>query len=105
MTDDVLLKQIVRVIGIMMTELNHKGAVQMVVFQSLYEQVAVVLQMKCEDFAMQRTYVTPEQLWAFCVSHIWQEHQLEQLHMHEVVADLCSLTVEQYWALHSAQSS
>lgn len=89
----------------MMTELNHKGAVQMVVCQSLYEQVAVVLQMKCEDFAMQRTYLRSEQLWAFCVSHIWREHQLEQLCMHEVVADLCSLTVEQYWALYSTQSS
>ena len=77
----------------------------MVAHQALYEQVAVVLAMKCEDFALQQTYVTKEALWAFCITHIWQNERLEQLSMHEVVADLFSLTVARYWALHSAESS
>ena len=77
----------------------------MVAFQALYEQVAVVLAMKCEDFALQQTYVTQEELWMFCVTHMWQSERLAQLSMHEVVADLFSLTVERYWALHSAESS
>lgn len=77
----------------------------MVAFPALYEQVAVVLAMKCEDFALQQTFVTQEELWTFCITHLWQNERLAQLPMHEIVADLFSLTVERYWALHSAESS
>jgi len=77
----------------------------MVAFNELYQQVAFVLSMKCEDFALQGTHITTEELWGFCLKHLWQQEQLEQLHIHSLIADLFALSVQDYWSLHSAETS
>lgn len=77
----------------------------MVAFNEFYQQVAFVLSMKCEDFALQGTHLTPEELWEFCLKYLWQHEKPEQLHIHSLIADLFSLSMQDYWRLHSAESS
>lgn len=68
----------------------------MVNFESLFQEVHSVLQMKTKDFENQGVRnITEETVWQYLLEKKWKDHDDEELRMHKIVSDIFSLTKDQ----------
>ncbi|MEK4230120.1 post-transcriptional regulator [Solibacillus sp. FSL H8-0538] len=62
-------------------------------YQTLYEQVQLVLNSKIEEF---RYYdynaISKDDLWRYCIKKKWRKVKIEDLHLYEIVATIYSVS-------------
>lgn len=70
----------------------------MMPFESLFQKLQIVLEMKCEDLRAQGVKnAEPMNIWHYFVHHAWCDIETEEeMHIHQMVGDLLSLTKKQY---------
>ena len=80
-------------------------------FKHLYNQVNLVILSKIEEFRYYGYYaITEQQLWNFCLDKKWHKKEVEQLHLHEIVATIYEtkasdiMNYEQIRGLRSTQA-
>lgn len=70
----------------------------MMPFESLFQQLQTVLNMKCEDLQAQGVeHADPSAIWHYFVHEQWCDVESEEeMHIHQMVSDLLALTKQQY---------
>ena len=62
-------------------------------YESLYNNVQIVLQSKLEEFKFYLyDAITVEQLWMYCIEKKWRKQVIEELPLHVIVSAIFSVT-------------
>lgn len=76
----------------------------MVQFETMYQEVFDVLQMKCQDLKNQGVKnVTEEDIWQYFLNKKWQIKEIYELQLHRIVSDLFALSTAHFLAYQQSQ--
>lgn len=72
--------------------------------KEMYARVDLILESKLEEFELyQFTTVTKEDLWAFAKVKLWKKKSWNDLSLHQVIADLYSISPSTYISVSQIQ--
>jgi hypothetical protein len=63
-----------------------------VIHETIFDNVQLVLKMKLEEFHQQNyNDFTIEDIWHYCVTKKWKKKNIQEIHIHEIVATIFSV--------------
>ncbi|MCL1695025.1 MULTISPECIES: post-transcriptional regulator [unclassified Lysinibacillus] len=61
--------------------------------EQLFEKIRPAIDSKMEEFKhYQYDAITAEELWRYCVEKKWRKKNIEQLHLHEIIATIFAVS-------------
>lgn len=72
--------------------------------QALYDKVEMILDSKVSEFELYHfTTVTKQDLWEFAKLKFWKKKRLDELPLHQIVADLYAISPSTYMSVTQIQ--